>query len=131
MHHYWFCLRDDLPPGLGVFKHNFVRVFLIRQCGHADIGVQMLFHSQEPAGIKPDLRFLIHGFARRFKPLEGCILTSSVGVKGQDNVSRQTLDEAELIFGQGGAHGRNRIAEARLVQSDHIHVAFHDDRLVQ
>ena len=57
-------------------------------------------------------------------------LSGSIRIKGQDNPTRRFLKQAQLIFGQGGAHGRDNVLIARLMQGNHIQIAFHDHSLI-
>src|SRR5579883_2362928 len=54
-------------------------------------------------------------------------LSGGVAVEAEDGLVDKPPQFAELRLGQGGAEGGDRDAEARLMQGDHVHIAFDDD----
>ena len=73
---------------------------------------------------------MVHGLAGQLQSAQGGFFTGGIGVERQDEPAGEAFEQAELVFGERGAHRRDGIGEAGLVQGDHIQVALHDDRLL-
>ncbi|MCY1231430.1 hypothetical protein D9M72_438780 [compost metagenome] len=51
----------------------------------------------------------------------------AIAVEAEHRLRRHLPEKVELVFGQCRAERRNRVLDARLVQRDHVHVAFDGD----
>ena len=84
---------------------------------------------QQTAGVKADFTFLIHGRTGQFQAAQSRFFTSGIRVERQNEVACVPFEQLELVFGQRGAHRRDGIFKAGLVQTDHVHVPFDDHSL--
>ena len=123
-------LDDALPLGRVALDHV-VGVHVARQGGDADIGLQARFVPQQAAGVENRLLLAIHGLAGNLQAAQGGLIAGRVGVEGQDDAAGEALEQAQLVLGEGGAHRRDGVGKAGLVQGDHVQVALDDDRLVE
>ena len=123
-------LLDKLLPLLRVTLDDLVRVEFVRHGCHAQVGLQARLVPQQAARVEADLAFAVEGLAGGIQPAQHGGLTGGVRVEGQHDAAAETLEQAQLAFGQRGAHRRDDVLEAGLVQGDHVHVALDDDRLV-
>ena len=85
---------------------------------------------QQPARVEDQITAVVECFARYFQATHGGLDTGGVRVECQHKTACVAFELAHLDFRQGRAHGGNYVLEALLVHHDHIHVAFHDHRLV-
>ena len=121
---------DQAFPLFRVALDDFVRVESIRHGGHAQVGLQTGFVAQQPARIETQFIRVVETLAGRFQPAQDGFLTGRIRVERQHDPARKPLEQAQLLLGQGGAHRGNNVFIARLVDGDHVQVAFHDDGLV-
>ena len=85
---------------------------------------------QQAAGIKDRLALVIHGLAGELQAAQGGFVAGGVRIQRQHDAPGEALEQAQLVLGQGGAHRRDGVGEAGLVQGDHIQVALDDHHLV-
>ena len=122
----WGGLFNTLAPVIGVVANHIVRVAVSREIDYSELG-QFTPDAHWDGGVGNTDNLASKDVKGSLKASTCGFFSGGVRVKGKRVATRHISHEADLPFGEGGAHDGDDVSKAGLMGLQGVHVALNED----